>query len=119
MCSERVYREPPVFIHSELIEEMNSGDPCRVADALLSAVRHDDDWLWVQDECLKSLKAQDVRVRWAAATALGDLAFFFNRPIDYTRVMKALLEAAEDPSVSDPAQFSIGLIKQKFPAAPS
>ena len=80
MSSERVYREPPVFTHSELVEELNSGDPCRVADALVSAVRHDDDWLWVQDECLKLLKSPHATGRWVAATCLGDRAFFFNCP---------------------------------------
>ena len=115
MSSERIYREPPVFTRSELVHELNSGDPRRIADALASAVRHDEDWLWTQDQCLKLLKASDVEIRWAAATCLGDLAFFFNRPIDHPRVLAALYEAAEDSSISDPALFSISLIKQRFP----
>lgn len=115
MRSERIYREPPVFTRSELINELNSGDPHRIADALASAVRHDDDWHWSQEQCLMLLKAHDAQIRWAAATCLGDLAFFFHRPIDHPRVLAALYEAAEDPAISDPALFSISLIKQRFP----
>jgi uncharacterized protein (DUF2336 family) len=115
MSSERIYREPSVFTRSELVAELNSGDPCRIASALASAVRHDDDWQWTQEQCLMLLKASATEVRWAAATCLGDLAFFFNRPIDHSRVLTALYEAAEDPSISDPVLFSISLIKQKFP----
>lgn len=117
MPDERTYREPPVFTHSELVEELNSGDSNRIVNALVSAVRHDDDWLWVQNECLKFLQYSDVVVRWAAATCLGDLAFFFHRPIDCQKVLIALYEAAEDAAIADPAFYSIGLIKQRFPAS--
>jgi hypothetical protein len=44
MSSERIYREPSIFTRSELVAELNSGDPRRMAGALTSAVRHDDDW---------------------------------------------------------------------------
>lgn len=115
MSSERIYREPPIFTRSEIVTELASGDPLRMADALASAIRHDEDWRWTQEQCLMLLKAPTTEVRWAAATCLGDLAFFFNRPIDHSRVLAALYEAAEDPSISDPALFSISLIKQKFP----
>ena len=114
MSGEKIYREPPVYTRSELVEELNSGVPQRIADALVSAVRHDD-WQWIQDKCLELLKAPDVKVRWAAATCLGDLAFFLKRPIDHSRVLAALYEAAKDPSISDPALFSISLINQCFP----
>ncbi len=115
MTSERIYREPPIFTRSELVTELSSGDPHRMAVALRSAVRHDDDWQWTQEQCLALLKAPATEVRWAAATGLGDMAFFFNRPVDHPRVLAALYEAAEDPSISDPVLFSISLIKQKFP----
>lgn len=114
MLDDRTYREPPVFTHAELVGELNSGDPNRIANALTSAVRHDNDWRWVQNECLKFLQHSDVAVRWAAATCLGDLAFFFRRPIDHHKVLSALYKAAEDAAIADPAQFSISLIKQRF-----
>jgi hypothetical protein len=115
MSGDRIYREPPIFTRSELVAELNSGDSHRVADALVSAIRHEEDWQWAQEQCLMLLKAPAKEVRWAAATCLGDLAFFFNRPIDHARALAALYEVAEDPSISDPALFSISLIKQKFP----
>jgi uncharacterized membrane-anchored protein len=117
MSDELIHRAPPVFTHAELVAELESGDSSRVADGLASAVRYDEDWRWVQEECLKFLHGSRVPVRWAAATCLGDLAFFFHRPIDHQRVLIALYEAAEDSAISDPALYSISLIKQRFPAS--
>jgi hypothetical protein len=114
MSEERTYRAFPVLTRSELIEELNSSDPRRVADALGSAARYDD-WQWTQEQCLRLLKAPEVEIRWAAATCLGDLAFFFNRPIDRVRVFAALYDSAKDAAISDPALFSISLINQRFP----
>lgn len=108
------YEKTPVLSHAELVREIDSGDPERMSTALYSATRHDEDWQWVQEQCLQHLTHSAVPVRWAAATCLGDLAFFFHRPIDHVRVLTALYEAANDPAVADPVHFSISLINQKF-----
>jgi hypothetical protein len=115
MSEKMIYRAAPVFTRAELNEALESDEPDRIAEALASAVRYEDDWSWTQELCLKFLKSPDVQIRWAAATCLGDLAFFFHRPIDVPRVLTALYTAAEDPAVSGPAFFSMSLIKERFP----
>ncbi len=91
--------------------DLSSGDPERISAALYSATYHDPDWRWVQDECLKFLKHAEVRVRWTAATCLGDLAMF-HKMLDLPRVLPELIEAAKDESIRDPAETSISFIKQ-------
>lgn len=104
--------EPVAEQPREVIErDLSSGDPERISDALYSATHHDPDWRWVQDECLKFLKHADARVRWAAATCLGDLAMF-HKVLDLSRVLPELIEAAKDESIRDPAETSISFIKQ-------
>jgi hypothetical protein len=115
MSDDKVYVEIPVFTEAEITSELHSDDPNRVATALFSSVRYSDNWKSAKECCLERLKAPEIKVRWAAATCLGDLAFFLNRPIDHQRVLAALYEAAEDESIADPALFSISLIRQKFP----
>ena len=104
---ESVEKQPRTVIERAL----SSGDPELVSAALYSATYHDPDWRWVQGECLKCLRHQDVKVRWAAATCLGDLAMF-HKALDVSLVLPALIEAAKDESIRDPAETSISLIKQ-------
>jgi len=47
----------------------------------------------------------------AAATSLGDLAFF-RRSLDCDRVIPALTSAMQDPAISDPARFSLSMVTQ-------
>ncbi len=103
----------PVFpvAREELVRQLESGDAKAIADALYSATRYDKDWRWVQDLCLKNLTSLEVSVRWAAATCLGDLAFL-RRPLDFETVVSALEAAAKDSQISDPATFSLSMVKQ-------
>ena len=75
MNGEMRYQPARVFTHDELVCELESGDPQRMADALISAVSYDDDTKWIQDTCLRLLSAPELAVRWSAATCLGDMAF--------------------------------------------
>jgi hypothetical protein len=97
----------------ELARDLLSSDPAAVSKALYSACRSDEDTGWIENECVIRLKDQRLQVRWAAATCLGDLAFF-RRPIDAARVSQALEEAAADPSISDPASLSLSMVKEFF-----
>jgi hypothetical protein len=100
------------FIPTEILKsELESEDPVRISKALYAACRCENDCSWLQNECLRFLKAESVTVRWAAATCLGDLAMF-KRPIDPKKVLAALEEAAQDVSIADPAKFSISLVRQ-------
>jgi hypothetical protein len=95
----------------ELISRLKSDDPEVVANALYVSAKYDEDWKWVQDQCLKSLKSSEVSIRWAAATCLGDLPFL-RRPLDIDAVVPALELAIQDPQIADPASFSLSLVKQ-------
>jgi len=96
---------------NELTGQLESGDPEAVAKAQYSATKYEQDWRWVQDQCLKRLASPEVSVRWAAATCLGNLAFL-RRPLDIHTVLPALEEATKDPKIADPAKFSVGMVKQ-------
>ena len=60
----------------EIIRLIESGQGSDIASALYSAAYHDPDWRWAQSQCLLFLDHPDIRVRWAAATCLGDIAVF-------------------------------------------
>jgi hypothetical protein len=96
---------------SELILQLQSGDPEVVAKALYAATKHEEDWRWVQNQCLEGLKSPEFSVRWAAATCLGDLAFL-RRTLDIDTVLPALEMATRDPQISDPAHFNLSVVKQ-------
>jgi hypothetical protein len=90
---------------------LESADPEVVASALYAAARSDEDTQWLEEECLKRLTSPELTIRWAAATCFGDLAFF-RRPLDVNKVIPALEAAADDPTISDPARFSLSMVRQ-------
>jgi hypothetical protein len=96
---------------AELTRLIESGDSKLIVNALYSASKYEQDWKWVQDQCLKCLESPEVTVRWAAATCLGDLAFL-RRPLDTEVVLPALEKAANDPKIADPASFSLSMVRQ-------
>lgn len=95
----------------QTLRDLESFDPEVVANALYSATRSDEDTKWLENECLKRLTSAELKIRWAAATCLGDLAFF-RRPLDVKKVIPALEAAIDDPTISDPASFSLSMVKQ-------
>lgn len=90
---------------------LQSDSPETQAKALFAATKYEEDWRWVQNHCLVALKSPVVRVRWAAATCLGDLALM-GRPLDIQVVLPALEKAASDNEIADPASFSLSMVKQ-------
>jgi hypothetical protein len=99
------------FSREDLISMLASDDPQAVAKALYSATRFEQDWKWVQDQCLHFLRSPDLPARWAAATCLGDLAFF-RRPLELKVVLPALEAAVNDPEIAGPAEFSLSMVRQ-------
>lgn len=95
----------------QIVARLANADPNVVASALYSATRWEPDWQWVQQICLEHLVSPHIPIRWAAATCLGDLAFL-RRPLDCNLVIPALMAAVEDPAISDPAGFSLSMVKQ-------
>ena len=111
MMSDLKYEPVHPVTRKDLIIRLESDDPEVVANALYASTKYDEDWKWVQDQCLKRLKSSEVSVRWAAATCLGDLAFL-RRPLDIDVVVSALELAVQDPQIADPASFSLSMVKQ-------
>jgi hypothetical protein len=105
------YEPVRAYDRERLLRDLTSSDPKVVADALYAACRFEEDTKWLEDECVKRLKAVELDVRWAAATCLGDLAFL-RRPLDANRVTVALEAAAHDPTISDPANLSLSMVRQ-------
>jgi hypothetical protein len=109
--SDRKYERVYPINREQLIKDVDSDDPETVAKALYSAARFEEDTNWVQDQCLSKLTSPELPIRWAAATCLGDLAFS-RRPLDVNKVILALERAKQDPAISDPASFSLSMVKQ-------
>lgn len=99
---------------SELTRQLESDDPDTVSHALYVAAKWEEDWKWVQDQCLKYLNSTEISVRWAAATCLGNLALL-RRPLEVQSVVPALEKATKDPSIADPARFSLSMVRQFAP----
>ncbi|HEV2462924.1 MAG TPA: hypothetical protein VGT04_03900 [Acidobacteriaceae bacterium] len=109
--SELKYERVDPIGREQAIRDFASSDPHIVATALYAVVRSDEDTGWLEDECLKRLDSSEVEIRWAAATCLGDLAFL-RCPLDARRVIPALVKATQDPTISDPASFSLSMVRQ-------
>jgi hypothetical protein len=94
----------------EIVALLDSGDPSKIISGLHSAVFSEPDWRWVQSQCLRFLKDPSVRVRWAAATFLGDIAAFHHK-IDLDVVLPALQQVRNDPEIRSAVEESIGFIR--------
>lgn len=105
------YEQVQPIEREQALRDLESSDPEVVASTLYRAARSDEDTKWVENACLERLKSPELKVRWAAATCLGDLAFL-RRPLDVKRVIPALEEATKDASISDPARFSLSMVRQ-------
>jgi hypothetical protein len=107
------FKYEPVYpiAREDLVKGLESKNPHAVAGALYSATKFEEDWTWVQAQCLRKLNSTDVTIRWAAVTCLGDLAFL-RRPLSLNLVIPALEAALKDPEIADPASFSLSMVKQ-------
>jgi hypothetical protein len=90
----------------ELDTAFRRGDPSGIHDALISAAYWDDDWRWVQDQCLSFADHDSAVVRAGAAYALGMIAVFHAK-LEMDRVIPALRRLAEDPVVRPHAETSM------------
>ena len=109
--SDLRYEQVYPIAREELVKQLASNDPQTVAGALYAAAKYDEDWSWVQDQCLRRLSSPHVPIRWAAATCLGDLAFL-RRPLNVDLVVPALEAAVRDHDIADPAAFSLSIFRQ-------
>ena len=109
--SELRFEDVEQMSRAQIERDLASGDETLMADALYSATRFSEDWLWPQNLCLKMIVSPLRLVRWAAATCLGDIAFL-RRKLDKMQVIAALENALKDPTISDPANYSLSMVRQ-------
>lgn len=100
------------FVPPESLDRfIESGDPDLIHKALYSSTAYGGDWKWTQDQCLRFIKSEHHKVRWAAAQCLGTLAFL-GHPVEAEKVLPALNEALNDPSIAGEADMSIDLVTE-------
>ena len=104
--------EPVELLDRErLLLDLNSNDPDRVSKALYSACRTESDTEWLENICIDGLDSAEPKVRWAAATCLGDLALFRHK-LNIGRVVPALEKALDDSTISGPARVSLDMVNE-------
>lgn len=70
-----------------------------VCDALVRCTFHENDWKWVQSQCLRLLQSPAITVRIVAVTCLGHLARIHG-VLDLDRVLPVLSELAKDSRIA-------------------
>jgi hypothetical protein len=106
MSEDLKYKEVKRMTREEILEALASQKPERIQTALWSAANFDQDWRWVQDQCLRYLTFPDLWVRRSAATCLGILAVF-HKKLDVERVIPKLEDAGRDEEVRPFVQDSL------------
>lgn len=81
------------------LDAFASLDPEKICRALVSVAFYDDDWRWVQDQCLHYLESENEYVACLAATCLGHVARIHGK-IDRDRVIPVLHSKVNDSRVS-------------------
>jgi hypothetical protein len=76
-----------------------SGSQEQITDALVGLAYHEQDWRWVQSQCLRFLSSADPDVRGLAATCLGHIARILGR-VDKELVLPALQPLLTDPQIA-------------------
>jgi hypothetical protein len=92
------YQEPQPITREEAEAAFASGQPERIAHALVAVALHESDWRWVQERCLVFARDDVATVRQVAVTCLGHVARIHRR-LDLERVLPALDELSRDPEV--------------------
>jgi hypothetical protein len=101
------YEEFSTKKRPELQIALNSQNPERIREALVSAIYDEPDWRWTQEACLQFISHQDARVRLAAAECLGGLARSRSAPLDLDRVLPALKRLVSDSEMGFAARDAL------------
>jgi HEAT repeat protein len=109
--AELKYEEFHPQSRQDLVKALASNDPEQVRNALYSAAKHEADWAWSQEQCLKFLAHKESEVRWAAALSLGYIAVY-QRKLDLTKVLPALHAAKKDGLIAPVVEDSLEMIQQ-------
>jgi hypothetical protein len=101
---------------AELEASLASGNATAAYNALMSAVYHDEDWRWVQEQCHQFISSSDHQLRVGAIQGLGLIAVF-RRQLDANRAVTALTEILNDPDLGGEAQDALDDIRRFISAA--
>jgi hypothetical protein len=93
------YEQPPDFSDSELEAELASGNPERIAKALLSAFYSQEPG-WIEARCLEYATAESAVVRRMVAIVLGNVSNIAAEYVRLNRIVDALSILAGDPDVT-------------------
>lgn len=100
------YHDPPVLDRERAVEELKSGVPERIGEALVSVALHDADSRWVQEQCLELASHPSAAVRSISATCLGHVARI-HRELELERVLPVLAELRLSPETEGAAQDAL------------
>jgi hypothetical protein len=103
------YEEFEYLSRAEIETCLASGEAEKIRGALNSASKHDPDWRWSQNQCLRFLDHPDHEVKWAAILARGFIAVY-QKNLDLAEVLPRLHEIHEDPLVGRVAEDSIEMV---------
>jgi hypothetical protein len=109
--TELKYEEFYPQSRQDLVKALASDDSAQVRNALYSAAKHEPDWMWTQEQCLKFLVHKEREVRWAAALSLGFIAVYQGR-LDLAKVLPELHAAKKDGLIAPVVEDSLEMIRQ-------
>ena len=93
------YEQPLLMSHSELEQELASGNGERIANALLSAF-YSENPEWVQKSCLRFAAHPDNQVRRNVAVVLGNVSHVYASEIDLNVSLETLQKLNTDNDAS-------------------
>ena len=101
---------------TQLETALTSEDTKEVYTALMSAVYHDEDWRWVQEQCHRFLNSPNRQLRVGAIQGLG-LVAVFRKQLDADRAVAALTEILKDSEFQGEAEDALDDIRRSIPSA--
>ena len=63
-----------MITHDDAIKIFESNNKEKICDVMLHLAVDDEDWVWVQNQCLKLLDHEDIDISGLAAICLGHIA---------------------------------------------
>ena len=83
----------------EVIEIFESNDKAKICDVMLSLAFYEEDWIWVQNQCLKLLNHKDIDIKGLAVVCLGHIARIQGK-LELTAIEK-LKHLKKDPLIGN------------------
>lgn len=99
ICTEYKNSSPIPISRNEVVKIFSAGSSAEICKALLAIALYEDDWKWVQMQCLHFLKNSNSDVSGLAATCLGPTAGIHHK-LDRELVISALKARLGDMKIS-------------------